>query len=98
VDECLAKDAALRSAFPASPASSGGRAADLITHVRDRPGHDRRYAINYSKAQRELGYEPARDLTTGLRATLEWYLSHESWWRTLLGRDYAEWVEKNYRR
>jgi dTDP-glucose 4,6-dehydratase len=98
VDESLTKDAGLRSAFPASPASSGGRAADLITHVRDRPGHDRRYAINYGKAQRELGYAPARDLTTGLRATLDWYLSHESWWRALLGRDYAAWVEKNYRR
>ena len=98
VDERLAKDAGLRSAYPASPASSGGRAADLITHVRDRPGHDRRYAINYAKAQRELGYAPARDLTTGLRATLDWYLSHEAWWRPLLGRDYAAWVERNYRR
>jgi dTDP-glucose 4,6-dehydratase len=98
VDESLTKDAGLRSAFPASPASNGGRAADLITHVRDRPGHDRRYAIDYRKAQRELGYAPARDLTTGLRATLNWYLGHEAWWRALLGRDYAVWMEKNYRR
>src|ERR1700691_1621476 len=56
LDESLAEDAGLRSAFPASPASNGARAADLITHVRDRPGHDRRYAINYDKAQHELGY------------------------------------------
>ena len=44
-----------------------------------------------------LGYAPARNLTTGLRATLDWYLGHETWWRALLGRDYAQWVEKNYR-
>src|ERR1700733_3506971 len=98
VDESLAKDAGLRSAFPASPASSGGRAADLITHVRDRPGHDRRYAINYGKAQRELGYAPARTLTIGLKATLDWYLANIGWWQALLGRDYADWLEKNYRR
>jgi dTDP-glucose 4,6-dehydratase len=98
VDESLAKDAGLRSAFPASPASSGGRAADLITHVRDRAGHDRRYAINYGKAQRELGYAPSRTLAIGLKATLDWYLANIGWWQALLGRDYADWLEKNYRR
>jgi dTDP-glucose 4,6-dehydratase len=97
-DECFAKDPGLRAAFPASPAAGGGHAADLITHVRDRPGHDRRYAIDYSKAARELGYAPSRTLATGLRATIGWYLSNTGWWQALLGRDYAAWVEKNYRR
>lgn len=96
VDERLAARPELRSAFPESPAAHGLPAADLITHVRDRPGHDRRYAIDFAKAKRELGYEPARDLAAGLTATLEWYLSNEPWWQALLGRDYAAWVQKNY--
>jgi dTDP-glucose 4,6-dehydratase len=98
VDDCFANDAPLRDAFPTSPAVRGGRSADLITHVRDRPGHDRRYAINYEKATRELGYKPAHDLVAGLRATVAWYLKKTDWWKALLGRDYAAWVEKNYTR
>ncbi len=97
VDAALAKHADFRRAFPASPAVNGRRAVDLITHVRDRPGHDRRYAINYGKAQRELGYAPSRDLAAGLAGTLDWYLAHTAWWRALLGRDYAAWLEKNYK-
>jgi dTDP-glucose 4,6-dehydratase len=77
---------------------SGKRAADLIAHVRDRPGHDRRYAINYGKAERELQYAPARDLDRGLRATLEWYIANMGWWQALMGRDYRAWVQKNYSR
>jgi dTDP-glucose 4,6-dehydratase len=98
VDETLRKRADLRAAFPASPAAGEKRAVNMITHVRDRLGHDRRYAINYAKAHRELGYEPARDLADGLRATLDWYLANTRWWQALLGRDYAAWVEKNYER
>jgi len=98
VDARLAERADLKLAFPASPAVSGKRASDLITHVRDRPGHDRRYAIDYGKAARELSYAPARNLTQGLSATLEWYIDHLGWWRALMGRDYAAWVQKNYSR
>jgi dTDP-glucose 4,6-dehydratase len=97
VDERLNASAALRRSFPASPAVAGKPATELITHVRDRLGHDRRYAINYAKAQRELGYTPARTLASGLRATLDWYLANMRWWQALLGRDYAAWLEKNYR-
>jgi dTDP-glucose 4,6-dehydratase len=97
VDQALRERADLRAAFPAAPAVGGKRADDLITHVRDRLGHDRRYAINYAKAERELGYAPARDLAKGLRATLDWYLSNLDWWKALLGRDYAVWLEKNYK-
>jgi dTDP-glucose 4,6-dehydratase len=88
----------LRESFGAAPAFNGKRAADLITHVRDRPGHDRRYAIDYSKAARDLEYAPARGLESGLAATVEWYLRHIPWWQDLLGRDYADWVSKNYTR
>jgi dTDP-glucose 4,6-dehydratase len=97
VDESLSKRADLQSAFPSSPAVGGRRAVELITHVSDRLGHDRRYAINYTKAKRQLGYTPARDLAAGLRATLDWYLANTRWWQALLGRDYAEWVQKNYK-
>jgi dTDP-glucose 4,6-dehydratase len=98
VDAEFSRRRELPGHFPDSPAVRGGRSLDLITHVRDRPGHDRRYAINYSKARAELGYSPAHDLEGGLEATLSWYLGNTGWWQALLGRDYAEWLDKNYRR
>ena len=97
-DRHFAADARLRAEFPDSPAAQGRSAAELITHVRDRPGHDRRYAIDYRKAQRELGYGPGRDLAAGLESTFAWYLANTAWWRALLGRDYKAWVAKNYTR
>jgi dTDP-glucose 4,6-dehydratase len=97
VDARHAASPELRQAFPASPAASGKAAAALITHVKDRPGHDRRYAIDYRKAQRDLGYAPSRDLKQGLAESLEWYLSNRAWWQPLLGREYAAWITKNYK-
>jgi dTDP-glucose 4,6-dehydratase len=96
IDEHLAGRPELGRTFPTCPAAAGRRAAELITHVRDRPGHDRRYAINFDKAARELGYAPAHDLSTGLRTTLEWYLANAGWWRPLLGTAYGDWIAKNY--
>jgi dTDP-glucose 4,6-dehydratase len=96
VDEQLRRDPDLMARFPSSPVAAQKQATDLISHVRDRLGHDRRYAIDYTRAARELGYAPARDLTAGLRATLEWYLANQAWWRALLGKDYAQWLAKNY--
>ena len=64
--------------------------------MRARPGHDRRYAIDYGKAARELGYAPARKLQDGLASTVDWYLSNTSWWQALLGRDYSAWLSANY--
>ena len=98
VDARLSDRADLRTKFGATPSFNGKRALDLITHVRDRPGHDRRYAINYSKAAEAFQYAPARDLKLGLAATVDWYLGHIAWWEDLLGRDYADWVRKNYSR
>jgi len=97
-DELLGARPELKAAFPEAPAWSSRPAAQLIEHVRERPGHDRRYAIDYRKAERELGYGPTFDLATGLRKTLEWYLSNRGWWEALLGRDYAAWLEANYKR
>ena len=66
--------------LPVSPASN------LITFVTDRPGHDRRYAMDISKIQRELGWQPKYDFATGLAQTAKWYLANEAWWRPLLNR------------
>jgi dTDP-glucose 4,6-dehydratase len=60
-------------------------ARQLISYVTDRPGHDRRYAINASKIKRELGWEPKVTVELGLRQTVQWYLDHKAWWRPLLG-------------
>jgi dTDP-glucose 4,6-dehydratase len=98
VDEYLAEHGDAKKTFSASPAANGKRAVELISYVRDRPGHDRRYAIDYRKAERDLGYTPGRGLAQGLSATLDWYLANTGWWQTLLGRDYAAWIEKNYKR
>ena len=96
VDDHLGARPELKRTFPDSPGASGGRALDLITYVRDRPGHDRRYAIDYRKAARELGYSPDRSLAEGLAATLDWYLANTPWWTSLLGSAYDDWLNKNY--
>jgi dTDP-glucose 4,6-dehydratase len=73
-----------------------GRHADLIAFVKDRPGHDRRYAIDASKLARELGWSPATAFETGLRATVRWYLDHAEWVRTVQSGEYRAWIEKHY--
>ena len=98
VDEHLTAHSQLKEFFPESPAAGGQRSEALITYVRDRPGHDRRYAIDYRKAERELGYSPGRRLAQGLRETLAWYLTNIGWWSVLLGGEYSAWIDKNYRR
>lgn len=62
--------------------------ADLITHVQDRPGHDRRYAIDSSKMQKELGWVPEETFETGLLKTVQWYLDNEPWWQNVLNGSY----------
>jgi dTDP-glucose 4,6-dehydratase len=67
-----------------------------ITHVADRPGHDRRYAIDFSKIKRELGWAPAESLGNGLRATVRWYLDNAGWVARVRSGAYLDWIEKNY--
>ncbi len=57
-----------------------GFGEEMITYVKDRPGHDLRYGINYSKAQEELGFEPKISLNDGLSATINWYQNNKNWW------------------
>jgi dTDP-glucose 4,6-dehydratase len=96
VDRYVAEHPSLRATFPQTPAATGGLSRELITHVRDRLGHDRRYAIDYRKAGCELGYSPGRDLAQGLEETVHWYFANVGWWQALLGRDYSAWIQKNY--
>jgi len=88
LDERFAADAALRRRFPQAPAAAGRATAELITYVADRPGHDRRYAINADKARRELGYVPQETFESGIRKTLAWYLDNEAWWRGIMDGSY----------
>jgi dTDP-glucose 4,6-dehydratase len=69
---------------------------DLITHVNDRPGHDRRYAINFDKIRTGLQWEPRMPFESGLRTTIEWYLKNETWINNILSGEYRNWIEKNY--
>ena len=78
------------------PKSDGKSYADQITFVKDRPGHDRRYAIDASKLERDLGWKPKETFETGLRKTVIWYLEHETWVNHVVSGEYQHWVEKQY--
>ena len=68
----------------------------LITYVKDRPGHDRRYAINADKIDNELGWQPAETFETGIRKTIHWYLDHQDWVAAVLSGAYRDWIATNY--
>jgi dTDP-glucose 4,6-dehydratase len=72
------------------------RHADLITHVKDRPGHDRRYAIDDSKIARDLGWKPLTGFDQGIRETVAWYLQNTEWVQSVTSGDYRKWVERQY--
>lgn len=68
----------------------------LITYVKDRPGHDRRYAIDARKIERELGWRPAETFETGIRKTVAWYLANQKWVADVVSGEYQHWLERNY--
>ena len=76
--------------------SDGASHARHIEFVKDRPGHDRRYAIDERKLRGELGYTPARRFEDGLKDTVAWYLANGVWWRPILSGEYREWVGRQY--
>ncbi|WP_455230101.1 dTDP-glucose 4,6-dehydratase [Geopseudomonas aromaticivorans] len=78
------------------PRSLGGSYRSQITHVQDRPGHDLRYAIDASKIQRELGWTPEETFESGIRKTVEWYLSNSEWVAHVKSGSYQQWIDKNY--
>ena len=75
---------------------AAGRYHDLVTFVKDRPGHDRRYAMDTSKIETELGWRPAESLESGLRKTVQWYLDNGDWTASVQTGAYRTWVETNY--
>jgi dTDP-glucose 4,6-dehydratase len=96
VDDVFAADPTLGARFPNAPAGRGQASASLVTHVPDRLGHDRRYAIDDAKIRTELGYAPARDFASSLAGTLRWYLDNEAWWRAAMSGAHEAWLETNY--
>lgn len=78
------------------PRADGKAYAEQITYVTDRPGHDRRYAIDARKLERELGWKPAETFDTGIRKTVEWYLANQEWVRNVQSGGYRDWVAKQY--
>ena len=75
---------------------AGGRYADQITYVKDRPGHDRRYAIDPRKIEAELGWTPAETFATGFRKTVQWYLDHPDWIAHVRDGSYRDWIATQY--
>lgn len=84
LDTVFGEDPELASRFPDAPAGLGQPTASLKSHVEDRAGHDRRYAINPAKIAAELDFAPRHSLSTGINETVQWYLDNESWWRPIL--------------
>ncbi|OUM02065.1 dTDP-glucose 4,6-dehydratase [Variovorax sp. JS1663] len=78
------------------PRADGRSYREQITYVTDRPGHDRRYAIDARKLERELGWKPAETFDTGIRKTVEWYLDNAGWVRNVQSGAYRDWVKKQY--
>lgn len=78
------------------PSAAIGPRRKLITYVQDRPGHDRRYAINAEKIARELNWQPTLQFETGIRRTIEWYLSNMDWVNNVRSGAYHQWIEQNY--
>jgi dTDP-glucose 4,6-dehydratase len=77
------------------PRSAGGY-RQLVTHVNDRPSHDRRYAMDISKIKRELGWRPQESFASGLQKTVQWYLANADWVAQATRGEYREWIERNY--
>jgi dTDP-glucose 4,6-dehydratase len=73
-----------------------GKSRDLITFVKDRPGHDLRYAIDASKIMEELDWKPRVDFQAGLALTVDWYLEHRTWWEEIRSGEYTSYYENMY--
>ena len=90
VDDCFARDQGLSRRFPESPCASDTPAESLITFVKDRAGHDTRYAIDAGKITTELGYQPQEDFDSGMGKTVQWYLDNQPWWQAILDGTYRQ--------
>jgi dTDP-glucose 4,6-dehydratase len=73
------------------------RGEDQINYVKDRPGHDRRYAIDSTKIMTELGWKPEYQFDEGIEHTINWYVKNEQWWRKVMSGEYLKYYEDNYK-
>ena len=73
-----------------------GKPETLITYVKDRPGHDMRYAIDPTKIRSELGWQPETSFDDGIKQTIRWYLDNRTWWEHILAGDYRNYYERMY--
>jgi dTDP-glucose 4,6-dehydratase len=96
IDRMFVDNEKLGKTFPDAPAASGQSTDSLITFVKDRPGHDWRYAIDATKAKNVLQYAPVESFASGLQQTLEWMVANESWWRAVMDGSYRDWIDRNY--
>ena len=96
IDERFAEDGAQRAEWPDCPAARGGSCRELIRFVRDRPGHDHRYAIDGAKIAAALGVAPQETFETGIARTVGWYIGNAAWWREALNADFSDWVSRHY--
>jgi dTDP-glucose 4,6-dehydratase len=96
VDAAFAQEPRLLQRFPQSAAARGAASRSLMRHVRDRLGHDRRYAVDGGKILARLKFRPATALAAGLAHTVRWYLENESWWRAVASGEYREWYARQY--
>ena len=81
---------------PETARAAGGHHENLIRFVTDRPGHDRRYAIDARKIESELGWRPAESFATGISRTIDWYLHHADWVTRVQSGAYREWITRHY--
>ncbi|MFI2812270.1 dTDP-glucose 4,6-dehydratase [Microbulbifer sp. JSM ZJ756] len=96
MDKAFAENHELAQRFPQASHAKSRNSAELITYVKDRAGHDRRYAIDPSKSNEELGYQPGESFASGIEKTLIWFLSNETWWKSVMDGSYKEWVKSQY--
>jgi dTDP-glucose 4,6-dehydratase len=96
IDRKFATDKDLARRFPDCPAAGRGKCRELMTFVKDRPGHDRRYAICADKLRRELGFRAQTPLASGLERTVDWYLTNDDWWRAIQTGAYRDWIKLQY--
>lgn len=96
IDNRFAASAELAEQYPNCPAANGVSTCSLITTVKDRPGHDRRYAIDPTRISAALQFEPSESIATGLARTVDWYLKHAAWWTAVQNGSYRAWIAQQY--
>lgn len=96
MDKAFAEDISLKEKYPGAIKAAEGDSKSLINFVTDRPGHDRRYAIDAAKTMKELSYQPVESFETGINKTLYWYLRENSWWQAVMDGSYQQWIDAQY--